>query len=419
MRGKTIDADTAVQVALLNNRGLQAAYAEIGLSAADVWQQYLLVNPNFRLEMTGIGAPGVGIARTIEGAIITNIMALITRPHHIDIAKTRFRQAQLEAALETLSVAATTRRAWINAVSAWERVTYLNLALAAADAASELAEELGRSGALPKGGQAREHVFYAELTGQAAQARLAAKGAKEELIRLMGVWGRDLEFFVPDALPSLPEAIATQRAIEAEALRKRVDLQIATLELERLAKDYGLTEAMRYLNDFEILTGVEIEHEVEDDGDRHVKSGKLEVEFEIPIFDSGEARLRKAELAYMQAANRLAEKAVNVRSEARSAYDAYRGTFEIARHYRSNVVPLRAEIEEQSVLSYSGMITNTFELLADTRAKIDSILLSLDAKRAFWLADAGLGASVYGGESAAAAEGMGAVAVATPKGADH
>jgi outer membrane protein TolC len=164
---------------------------------------------------------------------------------------------------------------------------------------------------------------------------------------------------------------------------------------------------------------VEIEHEVEDDGDRHVKSGKLEVEFEIPIFDSGEARLRKAELAYMQAANRLAEKAVNVRSEARSAYDAYRGTFEIARHYRSNVVPLRAEIEEQSVLSYSGMITNTFELLADTRAKIDSILLSLDAKRAFWLADAGLGASVYGGESAAAAEGMGAVVVATPKGADH
>ena len=36
---KTIGPDVAVQVALLNNKGLQAAYAEIGLSAADVWQE--------------------------------------------------------------------------------------------------------------------------------------------------------------------------------------------------------------------------------------------------------------------------------------------------------------------------------------------------------------------------------------------
>ena len=76
----------------------------------------------------------------------------------------------------------------------------------------------------------------------------------------------------------------------------------------------------------------------------------------------------------MRAANRLAEKAVNIRSEARSAYTAYRSTYDIARHYRNTVVPLRSKIEEESLLTYNGMITNTFELLADTRAKIDSIL---------------------------------------------
>ena len=82
--------------------------------------------------------------------------------------------------------------------------------------------------------------------------------------------------------------------------------------------------------------------------------------------------MRKAELAYMQAANRLAEKAVNIRSEARSAYTAYRSTYDIARHYRDAVVPLRTMIEEESLLTYNGMITNTFELLADTRAKINA-----------------------------------------------
>ena len=122
--------------------------------------------------------------------------------------------------------------------------------------------------------------------------------------------------------------------------------------------------------------------------------------------------MRKAELAYMRAANLLAEKAVNIRSQARAAYDAYRSTHEIARHYRNNVVPLRIKIEEESVLTYNGMITNTFELLADTRAKINSIMLSLNAKRDFWLADVDLGTAIHGGGGSAPAGGGMAAAVA-------
>jgi outer membrane protein TolC len=110
--------------------------------------------------------------------------------------------------------------------------------------------------------------------------------------------------------------------------------------------------------------------------------------------------MRKAEVAYMRAANQLAEKAVNIRSEARSAYTNYRSTRDIAFHYKRNVLPLRATIDEESLLTYNGMITSTFELLADTRAKISSLLLSVDAKKAFWLADANLSATIYGGGAA-------------------
>ena len=128
--------------------------------------------------------------------------------------------------------------------------------------------------------------------------------------------------------------------------------------------------------------------------------------------------MRKAELAYMQAANLLAERAVNVRSEARSAYDGYRSTHDIARHYRANVVPLRTTIEEESLLTYNGMITNTFELLADTRAKVNSIMLSLNAKRQFWLADVNLGTAVYGG-GGGAPSGGGAEVAAADDGGGH
>ena len=34
-----------MQIALLNNKGLQAAYADLGDAAADAWQSTMLVNP--------------------------------------------------------------------------------------------------------------------------------------------------------------------------------------------------------------------------------------------------------------------------------------------------------------------------------------------------------------------------------------
>ncbi|NTE89413.1 MULTISPECIES: TolC family protein [Rhizobium/Agrobacterium group] len=402
MSKKTIDVEAAVQVALLNNKGLQAAYADLGDSAADAWQSTMLTNPTVGIGLTGIGTPGLEAYKAIEGVIATNILALATHSRNVAIADAGFRKAQLAAALRTLQLAAETRRAWITAVAAWENVTQLAQAQTAADAASELAKKLGEAGSLPKGGQAREHVFYAELTGQVAKARLEARLAKEELTRLMGLWGADIDYQIPNRLPQLPKTILKRDLIEAEALQRRVDLQMAKLDLATTAKSSDLTKATRFVTDLEILTGFETERELEDGEKSKETTGNVELEFVIPIFDTGQARLRKAELAYMRAANLLAEKAVNVRSEARSAYQAYRSNYDIARHYRNSVVPLRTKIEEESLLTYNGMITNTFELLADSREKVNSVVLAVNAKRDFWLAEANLAPAIYGGGAGAA-----------------
>ena len=49
---KPLSMDDAVQVALLNNRGLQASYAELGLSEADRVQAGRLPNPGFSFSRT-------------------------------------------------------------------------------------------------------------------------------------------------------------------------------------------------------------------------------------------------------------------------------------------------------------------------------------------------------------------------------
>jgi outer membrane protein TolC len=408
VKGKRIGADTAVQAALFNNKGLQAAYANVGLSAADAWQQSTPENPVVSIGLLGIGAPELGAYRAIEGLFRANILDATTRKQRVAIADTAFQQAQQSAVNDTLALAGQTRIAWINAVAAFETVGYLNQAKRTSDAGSELARKLGETGALNKAGQAREQAFNAELAGQVAKARLNAEQSKEELTRLMGLWGGDVNYTVPDALPALPKSVGKISNLEGKALRNRVDLRVAQLGLAAQAAAFGLTDQTRIVSDLEIVAGAELEREVDAGGDiEKVVTPQIELEFAIPIYDSGKARMRKAELSYLQAANVLAEKAVNVRSEVRGAEFSYHASYKIARHYRDVVVPLRATVEEEGLLSYNGMITNTFELLTDVREKLAAQLEAANAKREFYLAQAELTAAIYGGGAGGAGAGEG------------
>jgi outer membrane protein TolC len=408
VKGKRIGADTAVQAALFNNKGLQAAYANVGLSAADAWQQSTPENPVVSIGLLGIGAPELGAYRAIEGLFRANILDATTRKQRVAIADTAFQQAQQTAVNDTLALAGQTRIAWINAVAAFETVGYLNQAKRTSDAGSELARKLGETGALNKAGQAREQAFNAELAGQVAKARLNAEQSKEELTRLMGLWGGDVNYTVPDALPALPKSVGKISNLEGKALRNRVDLRVAQLGLAAQAAAFGLTDQTRIVSDLEIVAGAELEREVDAGGDiEKVVTPQIELEFAIPIFDSGKARMRKAELSYLQAANVLAERAVNVRSEVRGAESSYHASYKIARHYRDVVVPLRATVEEEGLLSYNGMITNTFELLTDVREKLAAQLEAANAKREFYLAQAELTAAIYGGGAGGAGAGEG------------
>ncbi|MEO5764606.1 MAG: TolC family protein, partial [Casimicrobiaceae bacterium] len=116
----------------------------------------------------------------------------------------------------------------------------------------------------------------------------------------------------------------------------------------------------------------------------------------IPLFDWGDARLAKSEAIYRQAAFRLAEASNIARSETRVAYDAYRTNYDLARHFRDEVVPLRKRIADENQLRYNGMQLSVFELLADAREQVKSVNAALDAQRDFWLADADLQAAMSG-----------------------
>lgn len=387
---RTLTADAAVQIALLNNRGLQAAYNDLAVSEAVRIGESLPPNPTISLSRLASSAE-----IEIERQIVADVLALATLPTRSEIAGARFRQAQLRAVWETLRIAADTRRAYYRTVAGRDLTGFLTQAKDAAEATTKLAARLGQTGAMNKLDQAREQVFYADLTAQLAATQQRATSDREALIRTMGLWGEDLALRLPNFLPPLPKRPEALASIEVEAVRRRVDLQVSRLGIEALGKWYGLTQASRFIN---LLDAGNRDKVTQDraTGER-IKSRGFDVQFQIPIFDFGEVRVREAEATYMGAVNRLLELAVNVRSEARDAYRNYRSAYDIANHYGREILPLRKIISEETQLRYNGMLIDVFALLAEARQRIAATTAAIEARREFWLASVNLSTAVVGG----------------------
>ncbi len=384
-----LSAETAVRIALLNNKGLQAAYNELGRAEAAKVEASLPPNPAFILSRIS-----TSVELDIERRIIGDLLALATLPARSQIAADRFRQAQLRAAEATLRLGAETRRNFYRAVASQQMVAVLSQATAAAETAATLAKELGDTGAMNKLDVARERVFHAELTTQLAATRQQAASEREELIRSLGLWGDDLAFKLPARLPDLPRRPKTLPTVEEEAVARHVGLQIARIEADSLARFYGLTNATRFIN---LLDVSGVSRTQRDRNLGHGTGGGAEVEFQVPIFDFGEVRLRQAGEAYMQAVNRVTETAVNARSQARDAYRAYRATYENALRYRDQVLPLRKIIADETMLRYGAMQIDVFSLLSEARQRLATNMAAIAAQRDFWLASTALGAAISGG----------------------
>jgi len=408
---RTLSVETAVQIALLNNKGLQAAYNELALAETELVEQSLPPNPVFSISrISGNGAS------EIERQVVGDILALATLPFRSDIARERFRQAQLRAALATLRLAAEVRRAYWRTLAGNEMVALLTDAKATAESTAQLATKLGETGSLNKLDQAREQVFYAETTADLATARQTAASAREPLARLMGLWDVGLDFRLPHQLPPLPRRPQALPSIEADAVAHRIDLQIARLELTTLAKSVNLTEATRFVT---LLDLAGISRRTQDPEGAPFRERGFDVQFQIPIFDGGEVRVRQAAEIYNLAFNRLTERAVNVRSEARDAYRVYRSAYDIASHYQREIIPLRKIITEEMQLRFSSMQVDIFALLTEARQRLASLRGAIDARQRFFLAQSDLQTAVNGGATPAAGDNSTTIAAAAPADAGH
>jgi outer membrane protein TolC len=379
-----LTADAAVQIALLNHRGLQASFHDLGLSEADLVQASRLPNPGF-----SFGKFKAGDEREIERSFHFSLARVIALPWLREAAQRRFEATQNAVAMRVLEHGSATRKAWVQAVAALEGVRYARQVMQAADASAELARRMQQVGNFSPLQRAREQAFYADAALNVARAEQTERATREKLTRAMGLWGTQTGYALPERLPDLPKTPKDLPDVERTAIAQRLDVQVARLAAQQSAAQLGLAGPLRFAD------GLELGFERNSSNEAPTARG-WEIGLTLPIFDGGGARQAMAEHSFQQAMKRAEQTAIDARSEVREAYGGYRSAFDIARHHVDEIVPLRKKILDENVLRYNGMLIGVFELLADARLQIASVNAAIDAQRDFWLAQTDLDMALIG-----------------------
>lgn len=386
---KPLGMNDAVQLALANSPAVQSLLAQSWADMAQASQTGRIANPLFTFERTTFGSE-----LDLNRLLSFGLLDLLTLPRRMEISQSQMAQARVQLSANVVQQVTQVRQAWVRAVAAQQQLDYANQVNRSAQASAELARRMQQVGNFNKLQRARQQVFYADAVGQLATSQHAATAAREELTRQLGLNdAQAAQLKLPERLPDLPKQAIEAAVVNANAPQQRLDIQIARNQLEMAGKSQGLN-LITSLVDVEL--GVRRDTTFDNAAGTSTPRKGYELAIRLPIFDWGTAKRDAMNAQSLAAANRYESTVRGASSQLRESYSAYRTAYDVARHYRDEIVPLRKTMAEENLLRYNGMLISVFELLADNRDQIASVIAALNAYQQFWLADAALAASMTG-----------------------
>ncbi len=386
---KPLGMDDAVQLALANSPAVQTLLAQSWSDMAQASQAGRIANPVFSFERLRYGNE-LELNRLLSFGLID----VLTLPYRQGISRGLIAQARVQLSASVIEQVTAVRQGWVRAVAARQTLQYAEQVNASAQASAELAQRMQQVGNFTKLQRQRQQVFYADSVAQLAAARHTDTASREELVRLLGLTDVQAgQLQLPERLPDLPKEPRAAGIVSANAAEQRLDVQLARSQLDTAGRAQGLN----------LLTSVvDVELGIRRDtvtnataGTRTPRTG-YDLGIRLPIFDWGSAQRATMNAQSLVAANRYESTVRGASSQLRESYSAYRTAYDVARHYRDEIVPLRRAMAEENGLRYNGMLISVFELLADSRDQVSSVMAAINSYQQFWLSDAALAASMTG-----------------------
>jgi len=388
MLSRQLTPASAVQVALLNNRELQAAYAGIGMAQANLVQAGLLRNPVFDGAVTWYADAG-GTPNLAFG-VAWSFIDLLKRPRRKAVARSALEETKLRVARQVIEHAADTHAAFIDYVAAMEEIDMLKSITQTAKANAKAAAALREAGNITELQFEQNQNFLTTAKLQLAQAEARGDELRERLNVLMGLTGAQTYWSAPHKLPGLPAGMVRAGNVEARAVRSSLDIVIARQKLTTLGRQFRLVRRESLLRDVESGAEYEREIEVEENEDTGAKEKTKRrawgpvFEVEIPIFDHGQARKAGVLMQIRQAEDELWALAVRVRSSARLSRARLLTAAKTVDYFEKAVIPQNERILRNMQRDYNAMQESVFRLIAARRQQITAGQQRIQAQRAYW-----------------------------------
>jgi cobalt-zinc-cadmium efflux system outer membrane protein len=373
---KPLTVSTAVQIALLNNRSLQATFEEIGLSAAEVLNAATIPNPKIDLAIRIPDKPPSGTY--VDYGAIIDFLNLIMIPLKMQVAKVQLEAAALRVADETLALVSQVKSAFYSLQAVQQLLQRFKLIVDASAASLDLAQRQHGAGNITDLALAQQQATYSHSRLDVATTEAEIRRNREKLNRLLGLWGTDTDWQISSELPQVPSSDLPMRGLERLAISQRLDLQADYLQVTSQVKNLGLTKSFRLLGALDF--GVNSERET----DSQTRTGPS-FAIELPVFNQGQARIARGEAALRQAQDKFEALAIDVRSEIRELRDELASKRDIARFYQDELLPGQRLILNESLLNYNAMEIGNFELFTTKAEEARTERDYIDAVRDYWV----------------------------------
>jgi cobalt-zinc-cadmium efflux system outer membrane protein len=384
--GKELTVEGAVQVALLNNRGLAARFEDLGIAQAELVQAGLLKNPVFMGSWRFADhSPRVA---NVEYSVVADFLDLLVMPLRKRMAGEAFERTKLSVGHDVLQLAAEVKEAFYTAQARGQLVERLGLIVKINQAAAELAARQREAGTLNELGEANQRVAWEESKVEVARAEAQLAADREQLNRLMGLWGAQTTWTMGKRLPELPGEEVSLEHLESLAMRQRLDVLAARKEVVTLGEALGVKKAYRYFANAEV--GVSTEKET--DG---VRVTGPTLSLQLPVFDQGQGEVAKLGAEFRKSQRRLEGLAIDARSEVREARDRLVAQRALVEHYK-RLLPERVRILELTLEQYNGMLKGAYDLLLAKEGEVGTERAYIEAWRDYWIARVELERAVGG-----------------------
>ena len=241
---RPLTADSAVQVALLNNHNLQATYEELGIAQADLVEAGLLKNPVFYFERR---LPG----QAAEIDLVQEFVDILLLPLRKRIAAAQFEAAKLRVGHEILTTAAEVRAAFYEHQGDQQLVDLRKTVADATERSAETALKMHEAGNLRDLDLASEQATHAQAKIDLAKAQANAVQSREKLNKLMGAFGAQTNWTVASRLSELPGNEVSTAQLESRAIQQRLDLAAARQQFIAEARARGITRSEEHTSELQ------------------------------------------------------------------------------------------------------------------------------------------------------------------------